>query len=289
MNLAEDPRVRGGGAADHDAVAAGVLEHAHGVFGAEDVAVAHYGNRDGLLEGGDQVPVGVPGVALRASAAVQRDALQADVFGDAADLAADDVVVVPAGAELAGERDRDGAAHLAEDLRNQGQVAQQTGAAVALDDLLHRAAEVHVDAVEAKILDHASGVGQDLGLGAEKLGDDRMFVGLVVEVVEAGPPRRLLALGLALGIGDDAVRAGELGHDQTAPAQAADEAAKDRVGHARHGGEGDGGRQLKGAEAQLLRNREHSFDFTLRRVSPLARFAATQHVSGASVWNRSLR
>ena len=43
-DLAEDPRVRGRGAADHDGVAVGGVDHGGGVLGGADVAVADDGD-----------------------------------------------------------------------------------------------------------------------------------------------------------------------------------------------------------------------------------------------------
>ena len=49
-NLAEDPGVGGGGAADHDGIAAGGVGHGDGVFGGEDVAVADDRDGDGVFD-----------------------------------------------------------------------------------------------------------------------------------------------------------------------------------------------------------------------------------------------
>ena len=70
-DLAEDPGVGGRGAADHDGVAAGGVDHGGGVFGRADVAVADDRNVDGVLDGGDVLPAGLAGVAVLAGAGVQ--------------------------------------------------------------------------------------------------------------------------------------------------------------------------------------------------------------------------
>ena len=51
--------------------------------------------------------------------------------------------------------------------------------------------------------------------------------------------------------GADAVRAGELGHDEAAAAQVADEAAEHGVGDAGHGRENGGGGELHGSDRKL--------------------------------------
>src|SRR5690349_3703211 len=43
-DLAEDPRIRTGGAADHDSVATRLADHANGIFGSENVAVTDHRN-----------------------------------------------------------------------------------------------------------------------------------------------------------------------------------------------------------------------------------------------------
>jgi len=150
LHLRENPRVGGGRAADHYGVAAGLLDHALGIFGHVDVAITDYGNAYGLLDGGDDVPVGLAGVALHACARVDGDAFDADGFGEPGDVDRDDGIFVPAGAELDGQRNLYGGAHGAEDLLQQRQVAQQAGAA-ALDYFFGRAAEIDVDRVVTKM------------------------------------------------------------------------------------------------------------------------------------------
>ena len=139
----------------------------------------------------------------------------------------DDFLVAPSGAKLHRERNLHRRAHRLEDVLDERQVAQQARASIALHDLLRRAAEVQVDQVEAKVLDHARGVGQGSRVAAKQLRRDRMLVAVEGEVL----------LGLLVLVADDAVGRGELGHHQAAAAQVANEAAEDGIGHARHGGQ----------------------------------------------------
>jgi hypothetical protein len=176
------------------------------VLGRAYVAVADHRDRDGVLHRGDPLPARVAGVALLAGAAMQRDGVQAAVLGDLRQLHADDVGVVPAEPELHGEGNRDGLADPLEDDLDERQVAQQTGAAVAVHDALGRAAEVQVDDIEARILADACAVGERLGVRAEDLRGDRVLVLVVGQVA--------LALGLAHA--REAVGGGELRHDEAA-------------------------------------------------------------------------
>ena len=122
-------------------------------------------------------------------------------------------------------------AHLAQKPFDQRQIAQQSRAAVALHHFLHRAAEVDIDDIEAQILADARGVGHHRGIGAEELRGNGMLVRLESQVFQG-------AGGLVRAQrGADAVRTGELGHDEPASAQIADKAAEYGVGDARHGRE----------------------------------------------------
>ena len=82
-DLAEDPWVGGRGAADHDGVAVGCVDHGGGVLGRADVAVADDRNGDSVLDGGDVLPARLAGVAVLAGAGVKGDGVQAAVFGQA--------------------------------------------------------------------------------------------------------------------------------------------------------------------------------------------------------------
>src|SRR5271168_1225385 len=166
LHLREDPRVGGGGAADHHGVAAGFAHHARSVFRSVDVAVANHGNFHRVFYGGDDVPVGGAGVALRARARVDGHALDADAFGEFGDIDGDNGILVPAGAQLDGERDFHCRTHGAEDIFQQRQIAQESGAA-ALHDLFGGAAEVDVHGIETEVFDHLGGFGHDRGIRAK--------------------------------------------------------------------------------------------------------------------------
>ena len=91
-DLAEDPGIGGRGAADHDGVAVGGVDHGGGVLGSADVAVADDGDAHGVLDGGDVLPAGLAGVAVLAGAGVQGDGVEAAVLGEARELDADDLL-----------------------------------------------------------------------------------------------------------------------------------------------------------------------------------------------------
>src|SRR6058998_226248 len=102
--MRKNPRIGGGGAADHHGVTAGFTDHASGVFGMVDVAVADDGNFHGLLDGGYDAPVGGAGVTLGAGAGMDSNGFDADALRHFRNVDGDDGIFVPAGAEFDGQR-----------------------------------------------------------------------------------------------------------------------------------------------------------------------------------------
>ncbi len=99
--IAEQPRTPEASAPDHDAVAAGLVHHPHGVLGRPDVAVAEHRNaRDRLLQGGDRRPVRLTRIELGSGARMQRHGRDAGVLGDAARVEVGEVIGVDALAHL---------------------------------------------------------------------------------------------------------------------------------------------------------------------------------------------
>ncbi len=278
-DLAEDPGVGGGGAADHDGVAAGLGDHGDGVLGGEDVAIADDGDADGVLDGGDVLPARLAGVAVLAGAGVQGDGVQAAVFGDACELTQTMLLSFQPMRNLTVKGIETAARTRLKMTLDEGQVAQEAGAAVAADDALGGAAEVQVDDVEAGVLADAGGVGQGFGVGAEDLGGDGVLVVVVGQVA--------LALGLAHA--GEAVGGGELGHDEAAAgllvggrlrrrpvgcfrgelAGVFDEAAENGVGDAGHGGEHGGGRDVHVADGEGRGDAGLRGHGVLRRIVPM--------------------
>ena len=180
-HLGKNPRVGGGGAADHDGGATGLVDHARGVFGLVDVAVADDGDFHGLLDGGDDAPVRGAGVALLAGARMDGNGFDPNAFRHFGDVDGNDGIFVPAGAQFNSERNFDGAAHGFENLFEKRQIAEQAGAA-ALDDFFGGAAEIDVHSIVAKVFDHLRGLSHDGGIRAKKLRGNRVLVFLEVEI-----------------------------------------------------------------------------------------------------------
>src|SRR5208282_3502937 len=95
LHLPENPRVSGGGTADHDSVATCLADHALRVFRRVDIAVTDDRNLHSLLHCGNNAPVGGAGIALQARAWMHGDAFDSYVLGHLSDLDRDDRVFIP--------------------------------------------------------------------------------------------------------------------------------------------------------------------------------------------------
>src|SRR5438309_10489840 len=63
-NLAEYPWIRGSRASDHHSITPGLRHHGDGIFRRADIAVAHHGNLNGVLNSGNPVPARVAAISL---------------------------------------------------------------------------------------------------------------------------------------------------------------------------------------------------------------------------------
>ena len=111
-----------------------------------------------------------------------------------------------------------------------------------LTTFFRRTSEVEIDQVEAEILDDTSGVCHHFGIAAKELSRDGMLVLIKVEI----------ALGLLVLRTEHAIGRGELGHDQAASAEVANESPKDGVGNARHRSQNGRGSDLDIADRQSV-------------------------------------
>ena len=134
---------------------------------------------------------------------------------------------------------------------DQRKISQQAGTAIAADHFFHRTSEVDVDMVEAEILAIARGIGHHLGIRAEKLCGDGMFIRIEVQIAECA--RRPGRFTVGFRGRDYAVRAGELGHDETASALGPDQAAEYRIGHAHHRRQHGRGLDMRASDVESAR------------------------------------
>ena len=202
------------------------------------------------------------GVALLARPRMHGDRRQTITLGDAPHLAVNQLAIRPAGAELAGQRNLNGRPHGRQNLPHQRQITQQAAATVAANHFLHRAAKVDIDRVKALRLANPRRLGHDLRVRPKQLRRDRMLVRLKGQV-----PRTLVHLDRAHRL-HDAVRRGELRHQQSAMALFADQPPKDGVRHPRHWRQ-NGGRGNRNRRRAAGRTRAR-YQVAFREVNHLA-------------------
>lgn len=233
-DIAEDPGVTEGTAADHEAGAAGDVQHALGVFGGADIAIADDGDFvDGSDDLSDAVEAGLAGEAHLRGAAMNGDEGDAGLFETFGEVRGDDGGVIPTEAELAGER---GAEEAAFDFVDHAEgvvgVAEEFGASVLFGDFVDGAAHIDVDDVGAFVLSPHGGFAEFVDIAAIELHAERGIFG-------AGGGKFHGAFVFAEdAVGGEQVRAGET----DAAAGAGDEAEGD-IAVA-----GDGGEEEVGGE-----------------------------------------
>jgi len=101
LHLAENPRILWRRAGQFiTAVATGFAHHAGGIFGSVYIAIADYWNLNGLLDGGDDLPIGGARVTLAAGTWVDSYAFDAKALRQLGDFYRDNGLVIPTGANL---------------------------------------------------------------------------------------------------------------------------------------------------------------------------------------------
>ncbi len=209
-DLAERPRIALRAAADHHRGGAGGREHGLRLRAGGDVARGDHGHVDERDELGGERVVGGAGVHLLRRARVQRQRRRARVDELRADLEARARAVAKPAAHLHADRDVDGVRNRLDDCCRACGLVEQGRTGAGLRHFAHGAAEVDVDEVGARRLDHPRRVGHRARLGAEDLDRQRMLVGGDAQVAE-----RLLVPVLDPGAADH-LRADETG-TETAP------------------------------------------------------------------------
>jgi len=182
LNLAKDPGIRRRRAADHDGVTTSLLDHTAGIFGSADIPVSDHRNLDRLLDCANPLPSRLAAIALLAGASMQGDGAQAAVLGHSRQSHTDDLLLAPSRAEFHRKRNAHSRPHRFKNTTNRGQIPQQAGSAIALDDLLRRTAQIEVDQVKTELLDQVGGLGHDPGIAAKQLRRDRVLVFVEMEI-----------------------------------------------------------------------------------------------------------
>ncbi len=227
-DLGGEPRAAVAGAADHDAICAGQGFGGGGVLWGVDVAIDDNGNGNGLLDVGDERPVGDAGVELLTCAAMDDDHPYAAGFGDLGHAGGVQAGVVPAHAHLECDGNADGA-HSCFQYGGSGDFVAHEGGAGLLSNgnLADRAAKIYVDDFGAHGFAHAGGFGHGGRFATGELDgtEARTFI-------KGGHAQRVAILAQH-GPGRD-----HFGHDH-AGAQAFGKTTERQVGDARHRSEDD--------------------------------------------------
>src|SRR6185503_15968018 len=205
--LIEDPRLAERAASNHDARAARHALHAHRVLRRLDVAVPQHRDLERRDHGRDLLPPRRAAVHLRARARVEREHARPSVLHTQRDADGIAHLLVPSAPRLHGDGQMRRTRNGADDLLDQIQVPETSGAAIALDDLLDRAAKVDVDDFGLEdVRDERGRLGHWDWIGAKDLHADRPLVRAEAQLGDG----RLVLPPDALGgqeLSDDHVRA----------------------------------------------------------------------------------
>ena len=232
FGLRENPRIAQDAASDEHAVDAR-SQLVDDLLRLDTVAAAEHRDANVVGDPRDELPVRAAAVALRRRTAVDRDCGGARVLDHLREPRGVAFGVVPSRAHLHRHRNLHGPGHRVDDARRLLRLAHQAAAGVVLRDLRHRTAHVDVDDVGAHALDDLRGCRHLVGIAAEDLNRDRPFFFRVLGVLER-----------PVDAAHESLRADHLGDDEAAAAVALDEASERRVGHARHRGYRERGREF---------------------------------------------
>ena len=180
-----------------------------------------------VLDLADEFPIGGAGVELAARAAVHADHANAACFGNPSEPGRIAAAVVPAGAHLQGDRQVHRLDRRLENARGMRFVAHQRRAGMAVDHLLHRAAEIDVDDPRPAIGVELGRLGHHPRLAAGELHRHRLLIGAALR------HRHRLAR-----LADHRLAGDHLGDDKPG-SEPLDEAAERQIADARHRGEDD--------------------------------------------------
>ncbi len=194
--LSEDPGVADRAAGRGHAVDSRLANHFQASLGREQIAAAQHDPLAGVaFHFAQELPAAGADVFLRHRAAVDRDCRRSALeraVEDAKELVAALGRVVQPAAHLDRHRHprRHGVAHPADDLQRRLDLAQQVAAPAAAKHLLHRAAEVDVDHVEAGRHEPRRRGAEIVGIGPHQLPAHGVFFVAGAQVPIGPPPVR---------------------------------------------------------------------------------------------------
>lgn len=177
VNVAKDPKIAESLSTDHDAGAAGLVDHSFGVLGSVDVAVTEDGDvSNGLGDGANPVEIDLAGELLHAVASVDGEGGDADIFELTSKRRGDQVSHFPTEPGF----DSDGTGAFFDDSLGDsnciGTVTKHTASTTFAGNLGDGATEVDVDGQRASLGGPESRLGEFVGIGAEQLDSERPIV-----------------------------------------------------------------------------------------------------------------
>lgn len=182
LDFMENKRVDGAAPADHEGITVGFFEHAVGIVGSEDIAVANDGDAEDRFGISDELPLGGRAVAVEFGAGMEGEEPDA-AFLCGQEVFLEEGKIFKAGAHFDGDGDLDGADEgLGHEVELFG-VFEEGRAGSFSDDGVGGTAAVEVDAMGAFPFELLSHFGDEVGLGSHDLsgkGDGRELGGVVV-------------------------------------------------------------------------------------------------------------
>ena len=180
----EEPGTSQSGAPNHHAVAAGVVEHAAGIFAGMHIAIADDRHLAGsVFDGGDHIPVGRAAVTLPGEARMHGDCLRAHRFGRFREGNGRDDAIFKTAADFDRHRRIDRLHHRLDHRSRRLDITQQSRPAAFLGDLGYPAAHIDINDISAMIDYDAGCFGDYQRVDAKKLRGDRAFVGPPVKAL----------------------------------------------------------------------------------------------------------
>ncbi len=170
-DLAKDPGVADGMAADHDASGAGVVEDVAGLFSAEDIAVGEHGAGKGADGPADKVVVDLAPITFLDGAAVKAEEIDL-VFLQEFKEPGEGIGVLKADPHLYGEPPSNGFAEGSKHLIDFVRIAEQATTDVFLVYLGGGASHVEIDPGKGVLLEFASGSAKVVKAFPDQLRED---------------------------------------------------------------------------------------------------------------------
>ena len=174
-HLAQQPRFAIGPAANHHAICTGEPQGFFGIFDRADIAIDDHRQGNGLLNVRNKFPVRMAFIHLASGAAMHRDHLRAEIFGNMGEFGCIAAIIIPTRPHFHRHRYVDRLHRRIDQRRGQRQIPHQGGTGIPVHNLFDRAAHIDVDNRRAAILVQTRCLGHHLGFATSKLHRNGFF------------------------------------------------------------------------------------------------------------------